>query len=534
MKQGRSFSAREPNCAFLNLGNGTFADISAISGIDFPDDGRGLARTDWDADGDLDLWIANRNAPRVRYLRNDTRTGNGYVRLRLQGTKSNRDAIGARVELKLEGADRPMIKTLRAGDGFLSQSSKWMHFGLGEREVASVTVRWPNSTGLAEAIRGVERNGTFAIIEGSGSAQRLPATAPPSALPPGALPDSPVSGRSRFLSLTKPRVPIIRFSGFDGNEKMLPRRTVTLLTLWASWCSPCIGELKGFSDRASELRVAGVDVVALSVDRVTEDGDEEAARRLSDSLSLPFEVGFADEATVHKLQMLHDLLFDIYVDLPLPASFLIDAEGRLGAFYRGPVEVDQLVKDVVILEQDREQRREAGQLFSGRWFGPARALNVFPIMLKLLNARYDEEALVYYEQHKRNFTGQPQFPDLLRLLGDAAYRTGKLRAARAHYEAVLERKPDDSRVLTSVAWFLATAPETGYRNGRRAVVLANRAVDAAESPDALDALAAAQAEIGEFEEAVTTLERAMQLSPGDSDMSSRLELYRAGNPYRAR
>ena len=72
---GRSFSGRERNCCFLNTGYGQsagnrFADISALSGLDFPDDGRAVALVDWDQDGDVDLWVSNRNAPRLRLLRN--------------------------------------------------------------------------------------------------------------------------------------------------------------------------------------------------------------------------------------------------------------------------------------------------------------------------------------------------------------------------------------------------------------------------------------------------------------------------------
>ncbi len=84
---------------------GRFANISAVSGLDFPDDGRAVALVDWDHDGDLDMWLSNRNAPRLRLMRNDTPTGNHYLALRLvgNGTTTNRDAIGARVEVVLGG-----------------------------------------------------------------------------------------------------------------------------------------------------------------------------------------------------------------------------------------------------------------------------------------------------------------------------------------------------------------------------------------------------------------------------------------------
>ena len=71
LQQDRSFSGHERNCAFLNSGNGQFVDVSAASGLDFADDGRAVGLVDWDFDGDIDFWIANRSAPQLRFLRND-------------------------------------------------------------------------------------------------------------------------------------------------------------------------------------------------------------------------------------------------------------------------------------------------------------------------------------------------------------------------------------------------------------------------------------------------------------------------------
>ena len=130
MKQGNSFSGKERNCAFLNLGDSQFANVSSVSGLDFIDDARGLAATDWDRDGDVDLIFANRTAPRLRYMQNEYAGNHQFISVGLEGRQSNRDGIGARVTVT-QGEGNPVSKTVRAGSGFLSQSSKRLTFGLG-------------------------------------------------------------------------------------------------------------------------------------------------------------------------------------------------------------------------------------------------------------------------------------------------------------------------------------------------------------------------------------------------------------------
>ncbi len=103
IRDGRSFSGRERHCCFLNIDGRRFADISTISGLNLADDGRAAAQVDWDQDGDLDLWVSNRNGPQVRFLRNEVPTNHHYLSVRLRGVTCNRDAIGARVQLVLAG-----------------------------------------------------------------------------------------------------------------------------------------------------------------------------------------------------------------------------------------------------------------------------------------------------------------------------------------------------------------------------------------------------------------------------------------------
>ena len=186
---GRSFSGNERNCFFLNTRDGKFATMSAGSGLDFSDDGRAIAISDWDHDGDLDLWVSNRNAPRLRLMRNDAVSSNHFLALELigNGISSNRDAIGARVEIMTRGSrtGKRLIATLRAGEGFLSQSSKTLHFGLGQTTVVEkVLVSWPDgredvfSDLLVDRLHRIRQGETKATLVPKRNSVELKKTAP--------------------------------------------------------------------------------------------------------------------------------------------------------------------------------------------------------------------------------------------------------------------------------------------------------------------------------------------------------------------
>ena len=156
----------------------------------------------------------NRNAPQLRLLRNDAPNVGHFVVLRLQGTHANRDAIGARVEVYPAGPGpsvggeslrRPLIKTLRAGDGFLSQSSKWLHFGLGDAtEIERVVVRWPG--GPAEEFRDLASNRHYDLVQGAGLA-KLWRRPQPSVLVPSSQSPAKITESARIWLAARPDMP---------------------------------------------------------------------------------------------------------------------------------------------------------------------------------------------------------------------------------------------------------------------------------------------------------------------------------------
>jgi enediyne biosynthesis protein E4 len=132
----------QPPHLFLNRGGGHFQDVAARAGGGFatPKVARGLAYGDFDRDGDLDLLLTTNQGPALLY-RNDVTGGAHSLRLRLIGTKSNRDAIGSVV--RLTTADATQSRMVKTGSSYLSQSELTLTFGLGPRDSATkIVVEW--------------------------------------------------------------------------------------------------------------------------------------------------------------------------------------------------------------------------------------------------------------------------------------------------------------------------------------------------------------------------------------------------------
>jgi len=145
---------------------GRFIDVGRQSGPGFSMDkvGRALAAADIDNDGDLDLLVVN-NGGAVDLLRNEGGTGNNAILIRLIGTTSNRDAIGARVKVTAGGVTQ--LREVKAGSSYLSQNDLRVHVGLGKAtQIDRLDVRWPD--GRSEMVSGAMVNRIVTITEGKG------------------------------------------------------------------------------------------------------------------------------------------------------------------------------------------------------------------------------------------------------------------------------------------------------------------------------------------------------------------------------
>ena len=155
---------RNPRLLYWNLGNGQFEDVSQRSGpgMRVPHSSRGAASGDFDNDGNIDLLIMNMNEP-PSLLKNTNRSENHWIKVKLNGTKSNRGAIGAKVRVEAGGHWRTSV--VLSQSGYYSCNDPRVHFGLGPAaKVDRLEVTWPS--GQVETWRNLEAGRIITLTEG--------------------------------------------------------------------------------------------------------------------------------------------------------------------------------------------------------------------------------------------------------------------------------------------------------------------------------------------------------------------------------
>jgi len=148
---------------YRNLGGGKFRDVAGDLGGDLltPKSARGAAFGDFDNDGNIDVLVINMN-DRPNLYRNEGGAGNHWITLQLKGTRSNRDAIGARVEIQAGG--KTQVREVQSGGSYLSHNDMRLHFGLGAAtRVDHIRIRWPN--GNVEELPGMDADQFVTIKE---------------------------------------------------------------------------------------------------------------------------------------------------------------------------------------------------------------------------------------------------------------------------------------------------------------------------------------------------------------------------------
>jgi len=159
-----SWHGWERNRHMRNNGDGTFTEIGRASGTDLMINSRGVAVADFWNRGVLDIAISS-SANRHALLKNEVGSKRNWLAVELVGTKSNRDAVGARVSISVKG--KPQMREVVLGDGYGSQNSLRQYFGLNDASaVDEMVVRWPRS-GMIQKFQNVAGNRIVQVTEGS-------------------------------------------------------------------------------------------------------------------------------------------------------------------------------------------------------------------------------------------------------------------------------------------------------------------------------------------------------------------------------
>jgi len=159
-----STSFGQKNQLFRNQGNGIFAEVTDESGPGLRAEkvSHGAAFGDYDNDGDVDIFVSDGDDQPSQLLRNDGGNRNHYLVVRLEGTRSNRDGIGARMELT--AGDLTLTREVRSSYGYLCSNDLRVIFGLGQRaRIDRLEVRWPS--GVVRTFEDLDVDQTLVVQE---------------------------------------------------------------------------------------------------------------------------------------------------------------------------------------------------------------------------------------------------------------------------------------------------------------------------------------------------------------------------------
>lgn len=383
VRSGFSMFGNQRNRCYLSIGRLGFANFSGASGLDFDEDARAVATTDWDNDGDVDVVMTSRTGPQLRIFSNVNDSVNRFLHFDLVGTTSNRDAVGARVDLYLSDREFPLTKSVSAGSGNLSQSSKRLFFGLGKDSLPEkAIVTWPN--GDQQTFTSLVANTRYQIVEGDN--QLAERTNERFEL---------VLRRSRLAgNLTLPEVPVAHFNPeswlvnleYQGKTgqwfKAQTARNAATAIVFCDQSNASRTFLERFvaqvveadkQQAATNGREPGaIDFDVVVIDASSSNMDEAdrqtRATEFFEALDLPFRWGAAADSTIAKLKLYHGEWFANERHPELPLALVVNAYGQLASchFCRQSDAAGLLVED---LQRVNRLEFSPPTLLGGRWIG---------------------------------------------------------------------------------------------------------------------------------------------------------------------
>lgn len=351
----------------MDLGKSGWRDLAPSVGIDIERDAAAIATVDWDQDGDLDLWATTRDHRSPRLYVNEGSPRGRYLAFRLTGTENNRDAIGARIEVQLEGPmPRRVARTVRAGSGGLGQSSAWIHLGLGDAEsIAHAFVRWPG--GEVSELTGLAVNRRYRVTKGR-PPEELAAPVESAA----ASSELPLSTNRRKISqddrstlqpvvlMARPPVPSLPVVGLAGGTSVIePRHDgITLLRFFSLSDPESPAKLAELAKEWDRYVTASIRVVLICIDG---DASSEEVRRVATAAALEAPIVLASEAARAKLEILTRHLFAWFPRGESPAGLLLDSTGAACVVYLSHPPFLQAQRDLEFVATAAGRRTAVGQ-----------------------------------------------------------------------------------------------------------------------------------------------------------------------------
>jgi tetratricopeptide (TPR) repeat protein len=525
IRSDSTWSGYERNVFYANNRDGTFSDVSGAVGLDFIEDGRAFAVADFDHDGCQEVFLKNRNAPQLRILKNVMQGLPPAISFRLQGTKSNRDAIGAVVTI--ETAIGRQTRTLHAGSGFLSQSSKELFFGLGDAKgPVQATIRWPS--GLVQELHDLDPGRRIWVAEGSAPFRMEPFTLQAtdvrlSAPSPQEIEPLPASVETWLLvPVSAPDFSLPDSSG-QTRTVAAQRGKPVLLNFWTNQSRGCQEDLKTFTRLNKSWASQGLQLLTVNLDEVT--GAESLQSRpgqqtvSSSHLSFPVLRGSEDVAAIYNI--LYRYLFDRHRDLSLPTSFLIDSQGEIVKVYQGPINPDRVEQDFRHMPRTRSERLEKALPFLGVSETFEFARNYLSYGTIFFQRGYFEQAESFFRGALRD---DPASAEAFYGVGSACLNLGKTVEAQASFQRAVELAPSYPDTLPN-AWNNLGLLATQQGRTDEAIEYFQQALKL--SPDhliALENLGNAYRQQKNWEQARKVLEHAVAVSPGDPESNYSLAM----------
>ncbi|HWY55508.1 MAG TPA: FG-GAP-like repeat-containing protein [Terriglobales bacterium] len=527
-----TWSGFERNVFYANNRDGTFSDVSGVVGLDFLEDGRAFALSDFDHDGRLEVFLKNRNGPQLRLLKNVTQKLPPSIAFHLRGVKSSRDAIGAAVTVETESGRQ--TRMLQAGSGFLSQHSKDVFFGLGEATgPVRASIRWPS--GLVQELHGLPINHRIWVEEGAEPSRIEAFETQPQGLKRGSL--TSVIGTAEAMPSQNPNVvfdalpskvetwllapvfaPDFSLSDLMGQTHTLAalHGKAVLLNFWATGSATCHDDLR-ILDRVHK-HAPGFQLLSVNVDDST---SAENVRALARELHLSLPVLHASDDVAGIYNILYRYLFDRHRDLGLPTSFLINHTGDIVKVYQGPVNAELIEQDFRHIPQTSAERLAQALPFPGVSETSEFRRNYLSYGSVYFQRGYFDQAEASFRLALRD---DPGSAEALYGLGSVYLQQQKTAEARASFERVTKLHPGYPDTLPN-AWnnlgLLAT------REGRTGDAIPYFQEALRLSPDhliALDNLGNAYRQLKQWDEARKILQRAVAVGPDDAEANYSLGL----------